>query len=283
MARNNIETYLELLKKVILNEIYLDNELRIQYLGEQLLSKRKLFQKASINYQTLHHITSAFPEKHSALQEGRKLGKHLENNIQHLVYAHSMIGRKRMDNIHDCLNLIIENNIAGDLIECGVWQGGSTILMNGFLKAHDIKNRRVWVADSFEGLPKPSREEDKLMDVSKDVVPGLAVSLEQVKANFEKYDLLDDNIHFLKGWFKDTLHQAPIQKLALLRLDGDLYESTMDILNALYTKVVSGGFIIVDDYELTPCKKAITDFRAQQQITDPIIPIDWMGIYWQKS
>jgi O-methyltransferase len=89
---------------------------------------------------------------------------------------------------------------------------------------------------------------------------------------------------FLKGWFKDTLAKAPIKELAVLRLDGDLYESTMDALNPLYAKVSSGGFIIVDDYfAVQQCERAITDFRATHGISDPIHKIDDIGVYWRKS
>jgi hypothetical protein len=102
------------------------------------------------------------------------------------------------------------------------------------------------------------------------------------KQNFRRYDLLDDKVKFLKGWFRDTLHVAPISELALLRLDGDLFESTMD--GALYEKVSPGGFIIVDDFnDFEPCRRAVVEFREQHGITDPIEPIDWAGAFWRKS
>jgi O-methyltransferase len=85
----------------------------------------------------------------------------------------------------------------------------------------------------------------------------LAVSLEQVKANFDRYGLLDDQVRFLKGWFRDTLPVAPIERLAVLRLDGDMYESPMDTLVNLYPKLSEGGYVIVDDYGAIPaCRQA---------------------------
>jgi hypothetical protein len=147
-----------------------------------------------------------------------------------------------------------------------------------------MENRNVWVADSFEGLPIPSRPEDAGYDFSATKVPILAVSLEEVQENFRRYDLLDDKVKFLRGWFRDTLHVAPIKELSLLRLDGDLYESTMDALNALYDKVLPGGFIIVDDFnDFEPCRRAVLEFRVQHGIKDPIEVIDWTGVYWRKS
>ena len=88
---------------------------------------------------------------------------------------------------------------------------------------------------------------------------------------------------FLEGWFKDTLAEAPISKISILRLDGDLYESTMDALDPLYEKIQSGGFIIVDDYEsCPPCKAAIIDFRKKHNIEAPLEIIDGHSVFWRK-
>jgi O-methyltransferase len=158
-------------------------------------------------------------------------------------------------------------------------------LMRGVLKAYGDTERTVWVADSFEGLPQPDPERypadagDRLW-----TWPQLAVSVDQVKGNFERYGLLDDRVRFLVGWFKDTLPAAPIERLAVLRLDGDLYESTMDGLRALYHKVSPGGFVIVDDYGAMPgCREAVEDFRTEAGITEPIEQIDWTGVFWRRA
>ena len=107
--------------------------------------------------------------------------------------------------------------------------------------------------------------------------------MEEVQENFRRYSLLDDQVRFLKGWFCDTLPKAPIGQLAVLRLDGDLYESTMDGLNALYSKVSPGGFVIVDDYgDFAPCRNAVNEFRQLHGINEPIEKIDWTGVFWRK-
>ena len=200
-------------------------------------------------------------------------------------YADTMIGLKRLNNIEYCVNKIIQDRIPGDFIETGVWRGGATIFMKALLKINNINDRIVWVADSFEGLPKP--DEKKYGDDKGDkhnLDRELAISLEKVKSNFEKYDLLDDNIKFLKGWFKDTLPSAPIEKLSLLRLDGDMYESTMDALKNLYPKLSTGGFIIIDDWgAVKGCKQAVNDYRREHGITNSIETIDWTGVYWRKN
>lgn len=201
------------------------------------------------------------------------------------LYAESMIGYKRLSNVQDCVTSVIDNKVEGDLIETGVWRGGTVIFMRGILKAYGITDRVVWAADSFEGLPKPDPEKyaaDK--DDKFYMFNELRVSLEIVKENFKKYDLLDDQIRFLKGWFKDTLPNAPIKKLAVLRLDGDMYESTMDALVHLYPKLSTGGYAIIDDWgSVEGCRLAVLDYRKKNNIVEDIIPIDSDGVYWQKK
>lgn len=108
------------------------------------------------------------------------------------------------------------------------------------------------------------------------------MSLDTAKANFERYGLLDGQVRFLKGRFSETLRSAPIGRLAVLRLDGDLYESTLITLMALYNRVSAGGYIIVDDDSLAPCRQAVEDFRREPGIAEAVWPIDWTGVFWQK-
>lgn len=198
--------------------------------------------------------------------------------------AFTMIGSERLDNIRYCVEDVLKRNVPGDLIETGVWRGGATIFMRGILAAHEVTDRTVWVADSFKGLPPPDTENypaDAHFDFH--TAKTLAVSLEEVKEHFSRFGLLDQQVKFLKGWFKDTLPSAPIQRLAVARLDGDMYESTIQALSVLYPKVSPGGYVIIDDYSIGACQQAVTDYRTQNNISDEIIKIDWTGIYWQKS
>jgi O-methyltransferase len=197
--------------------------------------------------------------------------------------AHSMIGNRRMLNLRELCEDVILNKVPGDFIETGVWRGGACIFMRAILKAYDVEDRIVWVADSFEGLPPPDEQnypDDRGCVFHED--RELAVSLEEVQKNFRSYGLLDDQVRFLKGWFKNTLPAAPIERLALLRLDGDMYESTMDPLNALYHKLSRGGYVIVDDFRLLSCLKAVRDFRERYRIEEPMQQIDERAVFWQK-
>jgi len=200
--------------------------------------------------------------------------------------AETMIGMRRLNNIQECVETVIRENIPGDLVETGVWRGGASIFMRAVLAAYGDTTRKVWCADSFRGLPNPN-----LVDYPADEAarwherPELAVSIETVKRNFARYGLLDEQVEFLEGWFKDTLPDAPIERCALIRLDGDMYESTMDALNSLYAKLSPGGFLIVDDYGIPEdtCRRAIHDFRDVHGISEPIVDIDGWGAYWRRS
>lgn len=199
--------------------------------------------------------------------------------------AHTMIGLERLDNLHDCLERVLADGIDGDLVETGVWRGGACIFMRAFLKAHGVADRRVWVADSFTGIPDVGIDGHPLdRELALHQANGvLDVPQEEVAENFRRYGLLDEQVVFLPGRFRDSLPQAPIEKLALLRLDGDLYESTRDALTHLYPRLSTGGFVIVDDYVIPACRAAVHDFRHEQRIDDPIQPIDVCGAYWRRS
>jgi O-methyltransferase len=200
------------------------------------------------------------------------------------MFGYTMIGTKRLSNIQSCICDILKNNVDGDYVECGVWRGGASIFARAALDEYGGSNRTVWLADSFEGMP--ARTADDMSDPDPDLTDNsyLAVSLEQVKANFARFDLLGDRVRFIKGWFSDTLPTAPIGKIAILRLDGDYYSSTMDALNALYDKVTNGGYIIIDDYNaFKSCKTAITEFCNKRQIHPALQEIDNLAVFWKKT
>lgn len=198
--------------------------------------------------------------------------------------AESMVGLARLDNVQQCVEGAIRDKVPGDVIETGVWRGGVTILMKAVLEAYGEGHRSVWVADSFAGLPPPNPELYPLDAGDMHYTYPLAVSDDQVRENFRRYRLLDSRIKFLKGWFKDTLPGAPIEKLAVMRLDGDMYESTSDAIRALYPKLSIGGYCIVDDYLWhPPCAQAVEDYRREHGITETIHKVDFTGVYWRRE
>jgi len=190
--------------------------------------------------------------------------------------AHTMVGVLRLENVRELSQQAIDQGIPGDFIETGVWRGGCCILMRGVLAANSVRNRKIYVADSFEGLPPP--KPDLFPQDAGDTLytwRELAVPLEEVKANFRRYDLLDDQVVFVKGFFSDTLPKLDAGPFALMRLDGDMYESTYVALEHLYPKLSPGGFVIIDDYgAIEACRQAVTDYRTRTGIEATIQQLD---------
>jgi hypothetical protein len=220
--------------------------------------------------------------------------RYVQGFLEHYINgaAISMLPRVRFDNLQSCIIDVLERRVAGDLIETGVWRGGATIFMRGVLKAYGATDRTVWVADSFAGLPEPDADRFPVEArvhhgaVMKKGYRHFAVGIDEVKRNFQAYSLLDTQVRFLPGWFKDTLPSAPIPSLAILRLDGDYYESTMDALIHLYNRLSVGGYAIVDDYgedSWTYCRKAVEDFRRDRGIQDPLLRVDSKCYYWKRT
>ena len=197
----------------------------------------------------------------------------------------TMIGLKRLDNVRRCVERIIEDEVPGDLIETGVWRGGCAIFMRGILAAHGVGDKKVWLADSFSGVPEPDAARyplDEFSDLHNQV--GLAVSREDVEANFQRYGLLDNQVCFIEGWFEQTLPTLAGHSWSLIRLDGDLYQSTMEGLENLYPGLSLGGYCIVDDYGTYPaCRQAVEDFREKHKIDEEIVDIDGYGAFWKRT
>ena len=175
---------------------------------------------------------------------------------------------------------MIKEGVVGDFIETGVWRGGACLLMKALLRAAGDKSRRIWLADSFAGLPAPKNESDG-WDLSGH--PYLMVSADTVRENFQRFGLWDERVCLLEGWFADTLPAAPIDKLAILRLDGDLYESTRVALESLYDRLSPGGFVIIDDYHVWPgCRRAVDEFRHKRGDSGGMEEIDGTAVAWRK-
>jgi O-methyltransferase len=203
------------------------------------------------------------------------------------VNGTTMVGLRRLDNLQSCVETVVREGVEGDLIETGVWRGGASILMRATLSELGDEEREVWLADSFEGLPR-SRPDEYPADAGSDEhfeFDFLSVSEEDVRAAFERYGVLDERVRFLRGFFSESL--PPLRgahRWSLLRLDGDMYESTIVALESLYPDLSPGGFVIIDDYGAIPqCREAVADFRAANGIDAEIREVDWTGAYWRRD
>jgi O-methyltransferase len=277
------ERYLDLLKSAICASLYEESAWRFiegpmrQHIPG-MSPRRRIIAKSK-------HLLIGFLRNHNLglvrtipFEQARR-----DNGLDWPMFGFSMTGRRRLDALHKCIDDIIENKIPGDLIETGVWRGGSVIFMRALLDVRSEHSRIVWCADSFEGMPVPKDADLRISSEADFSDRGyLAVSLAQVQNNFAKFGLLNEQVRFLKGWFSETLPTAPIKQLSLLRLDGDLYESTLDSLDNLYDKVSPGGYIIIDDYNSWGgCQTAVNDFRRRRGISEPLQDIDSHSVFWR--
>jgi O-methyltransferase len=278
MGANHLlaQQYIDLLKKSLMGTLYPTVGMNVgTYVFAQAAWRRAGIRLLNAILDrlklSLHH--TVLPSEQT-VREGRMWPAH----------ALTMVGQARLDQLHAATETVLAEGIPGDLIETGVWRGGASILMRGVLFAHGVKDRRVFAADSFAGMPAPdaSRYPADAGDVTHRAQP-LAVPLDDVQANFARFSLLDEQVVFVPGWFEHTLAGVESTQFAIIRLDGDLYGSTMQALEALYPRLSPGGFCIVDDAALPPCRQAVDDYRARHGIAAPVHEIDWTGIYWRKA
>lgn len=205
-------------------------------------------------------------------------------------HCYTMAGGARVQNVRELVERAISEGIPGDFLEAGVWRGGSCIM------ARLVQNvmgqgaeRKTWVCDSFSGLPLSSQSKDSNNWHQMDF---LMVSQSEVENNFKQFYALDKNVQFRKGYFSESLPKVRQElkdagrQLAVLRGDGDMYESFMDILYNLYDFVPVGGFFICDDCPMVPeAQQAIDEFRSHHNITElmQVVNASKTGIFWRKS
>lgn len=193
-------------------------------------------------------------------------------------HAPCMIGLRRLGNVQECVEQVLADGVPGDLAECGVWRGGTCIFMRALLKLRDVTDRLTWVIDSFQGLPpREAAEEGWTLPAH----AALAVPLDEVRRNFALYGMLDDQVQFVPGWFSESL-PGPVGTLAVLRLDGDLYRSQLDVLTHLYPLLSPGGYVIIDDSHLPGCARAVREYREAHDITESVCQVDDYAVCWRK-
>jgi len=283
------ELYLDLVKSALVNELYI--ELEAQLLMSVLCSAQNLvldlpeFWRVRTDRALLDQLLAAKQDGETILldTQGDLDRPGVDGRLRNYSeFSYTLVGRKRLDNLQRCIEDVLSNAVPGDFLEAGVWRGGCCIMMRAVLAAHDCLDRNVWVADSFSGLPPSHQPPDRAYPMDSSLLPVLAVSADEVRANFERFGLLDGQVKFLPGWFNESLPRSNTGPLALLRVDCDLYESTTAVLEALYSRVSPGGWVIIDDYGiLPPCKQAVDEFRESNHITAPMEPIDEHAVCWK--
>lgn len=274
--------YLELLKSAITNSLYKQE-------GTTPLSRREIdeAETALLRAREKFGAMATSEEEEAALLLNwtpEELALTLRANSPN---AHALVTMSAFENIQRCVQIVLDEGVNGDLMEAGVWRGGMCVFMRGLLKAFGDEQRCVWVADSFEGLPVPDPKlnlKDAIAHELLQLVNGLSISLDEVKDVFRRYDMLDERVRILHGWFDETLPTAPIQSLAVLRLDADYYESTKTALDHLYPKLSIGGFAIIDDYGApVGARRAVDEYRQAHGISDELLQVNGQEFYWRKT
>jgi hypothetical protein len=198
------------------------------------------------------------------------------------LVGETMIGPARLDHLQRCVETVLADNVPGDLIEAGCWRGGAGILLRATLEARGDRDRRVWLADSFAGLPGTRHPSERGLHLER--YAELAVPQEEVERTFERYGLLDERVRFVAGWFEESLPALAEETWALVRIDADLHDSTRDALAALYPQLSPGGFLVVDDHgALAGCRVAVDAFRAEHGVREPLEWIDDSAICWRRT
>ncbi len=188
-----------------------------------------------------------------------------------------------LGNVYDLAKDVEERKINGAYVECGTWKGGCAAIMGAMTKRYGSE-RTTWYFDSFEGMPEPTEKDARgrgksgtVQDIMGDALKADVADVEEVAFNVLHLER-DKNI-IVKGWFEDTLpvKKKEIGPIAILRLDGDWYESTMTTLNELYDQVVPGGYVIIDDYgSWEGCRTAVHEFQEKRGIT---MNLEFMGAH----
>lgn len=262
------EHYLAILKGALLGEQDIESEARVDY----LISCQQLgipFDWARLRDPGYHLRAELWQ-----LENAKRGGSLPNNGSEAASFSYAAMGSIRLDHLERCLDTIRGAAIEGDLVECGVGRGGGAIFMRGYLEAYAMSGRRVWAVDRFAS---PAQ-----LDPDANGVANQIADLNTVRAAFDRFGLHDDQVRFLQGPVVETLDEAPIRTVALLRIDGALADSPVDVLEALYDRVSTGGFVVVDGYDDPTCEHAVESFRRRAGVEEPMTRVDDHAVYWRK-
>ncbi len=239
-------------------------------------------------YKSLLRVTYQYHVVRAHLSGDEK--KILKAQMTKHLLPFTMGGHKALENAFEVISLAEEREIPGAIIECGVAEGGTAAMMALTNKKVGPVKRMKWFFDSFEGLPEPTADDykkGKTGDFIRPLEKGSCLgTLDQVSdLLFNTLECDPTEIHLIKGWFQVTVpaHRERIGEIAVLRLDGDWYESTKIPLDNFYNQIVPGGFVIIDDYATCyGSRRAVDEFRAKSEIHSPLIPDGRGGVWFEK-
>jgi cephalosporin hydroxylase len=263
--------YLKVVKSALLNEHYLENEVRLEALSGTVNADRRAAAKLR---DPVRHDTEAFRRIARQRLGPPGPGDYAVNSF----LPYTAMGRTQLDHLERCLDTIRNDEVGGDLVECGTGRGGGAIFMRAYLDAWELSEPRVFVADRFRASPEP----DKEPQLPAGGVSDFRADLNIVRDGFERFDVLDDRVRFLEGPMSATLPEAPVAEVALLRIGAGIGTEARAVLDALYDRLAVGGFVLVDARAHGSTSAAVDAFRSDHSIEDPIERIDASAIAWRK-
>lgn len=265
-----VRRYLDLLRDALLDEHYLENELRIEHLVECIETGEDV--DSGKLSDPIRYMASALRARRQERRTGALPGNRETRPGAADGFAYAGLGRFRLDHLERCLEVIRDEAIEGDLVETGTGRGGAAIFMAGFLEAYEMSARRIWVADQFA-----SSESNGAGPVR------FARDFNSVREAFARFGLLDDRVAFLHGPPSRTLAETPIGEIALLRVNSEEPQEAAALLDAMYDRLSDGGIVIVDGYGDARWAAAVDEFRSVCGIATPLERIDWDAAVWRKG
>jgi cephalosporin hydroxylase len=267
-AERAVRRYLDLLRDALLNEHYLENELRIEHLLECVSTGEDVDYGRLAN--PVRYMATVLRQRQQERRTGELPSGDTNGSGSSDGLAYAGLGRVRLNHIEACLEAIREEGVEGDFVDSGTGRGGAAIFMCGFLEAHEMADRRVWVADRFESRGSTADFE-------------FAHDFNTVRDGFARFGLLDDRVVLLQGPPSQTLAEAAVGEIALLRVASEDPEEVGALLGGLHDRVASGGFVVVDGYGAPACESAVDEFRSTRGVVEPLQRIDWSAAAWRKG
>jgi len=258
------DRYLDLLAAALLDELYLDHELRLQYLAS-CIELGKTPERAKLG-----DPAREMQLKWDKLVAERRAGALPASGHAGSTLPYTDMGRARLDHLRRALDIVREESVPGDLVESGTARGGGAIFMRGYLAAYEMDARSLWVADPF-----------RVDDVDDPVVAWS--DLNTVRDGFARFGLLDEHVRFLQGPPADALVDAPVEQIALLRIGAGAGDHVSATLGACYDRLAPNALVVVEDAQSPDNADAITRFRAERGITAPLERIGEAGAWWRNT
>jgi cephalosporin hydroxylase len=273
LVERAVARHLRVVKAALLNEHYLDHEVRFEQLSAHITDHRPLV--ANDLRDPVRNDQTAYRR----VARNRLGANGPEPGAAGSFLPYTAMGRPQLDHLEHCLDTVRTEQLAGDLLECGTSRGGGAIFMRAYLDAHELPDRRVWVADAFRSSPAP----DRAPHFTRAGVAGFQADLNLVRDGFERFDLLDDRVRFLLGEPAATLADEDTGPLALVRIGRSAGADARAVLDRVYDRLVVGGFVVVDAPEGSDVRAVVEAFRRDQSVDEPLEVIDSSAVAWRKT